>query len=81
MHSDAQTVESQLDDQELTHCINTFLVTLPTVERNVFVSRYWFLASVKEIADCFGFTESKVKSMLFRTRNQLRTVLQKEGLI
>ncbi len=55
---DMQTVESQVDEQELTSCINTFLTTLPTVERNVFVSCYWFLASVKEISDYFGFTES-----------------------
>ncbi len=78
---DMQTVESQVDDRELTHCINTFLESLPVTERNVFVSRYWFLASVKEIADRFGFTESKTKSMLFRTRKQLRAVLQEEGLI
>ena len=78
---DGKTVESQVDAREVTRCINTFLQGLPDTERNVFVSRYWFLASVKEIAQRFGFSESKTKSMLFRTRNQLRDALQKEGLV
>ena len=78
---DVQTVETQVDAREVTRCINAFLQGLPDTERNVFVSRYWFLASVKEIAQRFGFTESKTKSMLFRIRNQLRDALQKEGLV
>ena len=78
---DGKTVESQMDAQEITRCINTFLQRLPDTERNVFVSRYWFLASVKEISQRFGFTESKTKSMLFRIRNQLRDALQEEGLL
>ena len=38
-------------------------------------------ASVSEIADRFGFSQSKVKSMLLRTRKKLRAQLEKEGLI
>jgi RNA polymerase sigma-70 factor (ECF subfamily) len=35
--------------------------------------------SIAHIADRFGMTQSKVKSMLFRTRNALRECLEKEG--
>ena len=47
----------------------------------MFISRYWFLASVKEISEKFGFSESKVKSMLLRTREKLRKILAQEGYL
>ena len=34
----------------------------------------------EEIAEQLGMTESKVKSMLFRTRDQLRRFLEKEEI-
>ena len=37
--------------------------------------------SIAEIAERFGFSESKVKSMLKRTRDRLKAHLIKEGLI
>ena len=52
---------------------------LPETERKVFLCRYWYLDSVKEIAAYFGFTESKVASMLLRLRKRLRAHLEKEG--
>ena len=37
--------------------------------------------SIREIADSCGAGEEKVKSSLFRTRQRLRTVLEKEGML
>lgn len=74
-------VEQNIEQRELTRAINRFLGTLPETERDVFVSRYWFLASVREISAKFNFSQSKTKSMLFRTRDKLKKHLQKEGLI
>ena len=48
--------------------------------RNVFLRRYYFFDSVAEIAKRFSFTESKVKNLLFRTRNKLKDYLTKEGI-
>lgn len=73
----AQTVERK----ELLQKINDFLDALPETERNLFVCRYWFLASVRELSEKFEFSESKTKSMLFRTREKLRNYLEKEGLM
>lgn len=72
--------ESQFEGRELTRCLNRFLETLPPQERSVFVCRYWYLESIQDIGKQFDFTESKVKSMLFRTRGKLRAALEKEGL-
>lgn len=77
----AFSTEREVERKELTLAISRFLATLPEAERDVFVSRYWFLASVKEISGKFGFTESKTKSMLSRTREKLRNYLSKEGLL
>lgn len=44
-----------------------------------FWARYWYGAAVKDIARQFGYSESKVKSMLYRTREKLRLTLEKEG--
>ena len=71
--------DARLETRELSRVLDAFLRTLPQVERQVFVLRYWYLSPVREIGRRFGFSESKVKSMLFRTRGKLRTELIKEG--
>ena len=48
--------------------------------RNVFIRKYWFFDSVSDIARRYHFSESKVKSMLYHTRNKLRDYLRKEGI-
>lgn len=75
-----QTVEAELDAKELAALLNVFVRSLPETERKVFVCRYWHLEPMKDIGKRFGFSESKVKSMLFRTRNKLRAELEKEGI-
>ena len=72
--------EVAMEVKELTQQINVFLKSLPEIEQRVFVCRYWYLAPVKTIARDFGFSESKVKSMLSRTRNKLKTSLEREGI-
>lgn len=71
----------RLEQQELIRSLNRFLATLPETERNVFLCRYWYLDGIAAISASFGFSGSKVKSMLHRTRKKLRQALQKEGLL
>lgn len=75
------STERALEQQELCLAIRCFLDSLPETERDVFVSRYWFLASIGTLGAKFGFSESKVKSMLLRTRKKLREFLTKEGFL
>lgn len=75
------TVEQSLDRKRLRLCLNRFLETLPAPERQLFLRRYWYLDSTREAAAHLGFSESKVKSMLLRTREKLRRELKKEGLL
>ncbi|MBR1457014.1 MAG: RNA polymerase sigma factor [Oscillospiraceae bacterium] len=71
--------EAALEAAELAALIRGFLGTLADTERRVFLCRYWYFDSIAAIAAQFGFSESKVKSMLFRSRNKLRALLKKEG--
>lgn len=74
-------IERSVELRELSCSINEFLGTLPDTERDVFVCRYWFLAPVRKISRQFSFSESKTRSMLFRTRNKLKRHLEKEALL
>lgn len=76
-----QDTESEADARMLAEAINRFLDRLPETDCQVFVRRYWYFQPVAEIADACGCSESKVKSMLYRTRKKLYTALEKEALI
>lgn len=75
-----QTVEDTLETHELTRILNAFLDGLSVDERRVFLCRYWYFDSIKDIAKRFSFGESKVKMMLKRTRGKLLDFLEKEGI-
>ena len=64
-------VEKEIAVRELNAAIRNMLESLGKTERDIFLSRYWYAASISEIAWKSGFTESKVKSMLHRTRRRL----------
>ena len=74
-------VESEVEGRLLSDIIDRFLNSLVETERRVFMRRYWYVDSVKDISKRFGFSESRVKSMLFRTRKKLKILLEKEGLM
>jgi len=77
--SGRESVEDELVRRELVRRLDSFLANLPDVQRRVFLCRYWYMESIQEIAGQFGFSRSKVTSMLHRTRSKLRTWLEEEG--
>ncbi len=72
-------MESTVEAKELGRAIGGYLHTIPREKRVIFVRRYFYLDSVAEIGWRCAVSESKVKSSLFRTRNELREYLLKEG--
>ena len=66
--------------EALGRAMSDFLRTQSADARNVFMRRYWFLESVEEISRRYAFSQSKVKSLLFRTRERFRKYLEKEGI-
>ncbi|MGN1119934.1 MAG: RNA polymerase sigma factor [Oscillospiraceae bacterium] len=72
------TVEKALEQKELAAAINRFVASLEETERAVFLCRYWYIASIDQIAVAFRFSSAKVKSMLYRTRQKLQRYLHEE---
>jgi len=75
------TVEAEIEDRDLTRILNEFLSSLTVRDRRVFVRRYWYMDKVTDIAKRYGYSESKVKMILSRTRERLGERLRKEKLI
>ena len=69
-----------VDEMALVDILNAFLASLSSQHRKIFMRRYWYVSSVKEIADEYSMTESKVKMSLLRSRNLLKAALEKEGI-
>ena len=74
------TSQREQEQKELGEAINRFLGTVSQESRVIFLRRYWFADSVEAIARRYGFSESKVKVRLHRTRQQLRKFLAEEGI-
>lgn len=72
--------ESIVDKLHLTEALNRFLATLPAEKRKIFVRRYWYMSSIKEIAKDYHMSESKVKMSLLRLRKECQEFLEKEGI-
>ncbi|MBR5114208.1 MAG: sigma-70 family RNA polymerase sigma factor [Oscillospiraceae bacterium] len=79
--SGSGSAEEAVEAAELARAVNAFLAALPAQERNIFLCRYWYLDPVADIASRFGCGQSKVKMTLKRTREKLRTHLEKEGYL
>lgn len=69
----------QVSARELAERIDVWLRRQTREHRVMFLRRYWYLDSVSAIAGRFGCTQSRVKSTLFRMRENLREQLKKEG--
>ena len=65
--------ETLVEDMVIKETLDRFLENLSADARKIFVRRYWYMSSVKEIAEEYGLSESKVTVTLFRTRQKLKS--------
>jgi RNA polymerase sigma factor (sigma-70 family) len=79
--SSPDNVESQYEEEQIAESISNFLLKINEDHRNIFLRRYWYSDSLADIATRFSISESKTKSILFRTRKKLQLHLMKEGYI
>ena len=77
--SAGDTTQECVELKRLGESISRYLRTLPEDTRGVFICRYYFVDSISEIARHYAMSKSKVKSMLYRTRQELRAYLVEEG--
>ena len=69
------------EDIELRDALNDFIGRLDRTKRKIFLSRYFYMRSVREIAREIGATEGSVKVTLTRVRKMLREYLTKRGIV
>lgn len=72
--------DAVVERQVLIDALDRFLAELKPEQRRIFLRRYWYISSVREIASDLGLSESKVKMSLLRTRAALKAHLEKEGI-
>lgn len=75
----SESPENEVVGNELKDIINGFLETLNVENRVIFMRRYWYFDSTREISDSLQIGESKVKTSLFRTRKKLAEYLLSAG--
>ena len=63
---------AEVEAKELAEAVGRFLDTVSYTERKVFLRHYFDLAKIQDIAIEFKMSTGKVKSMLYRTRNELK---------
>ena len=75
------SVEESYAAGEISAYIDDFLKTQKQETRVIFVRRYWYADPVKDIAQRMKISESKVKTVLFRTRKELQLYLAERGVV
>lgn len=78
--SGRESVETEVEARRLKELLDAFLWAQDEERRNIFLLRYWYFESIDGICRRTGYSQSKIKSMLFQTRKKLRAYLEKEGV-
>ena len=73
--ADQKTVEDEIEARELARIIEEFLDTLTLENRVIFMRRYWFADSYKDIAEFVGLSEKNISVRLTRIREKMKQYL------
>lgn len=73
--ADSKTVEDEMEVKELARTIEKFLETMSQENRVIFMRRYWFSDSHKDIAELVGLSEKNVSVRLSRIRQKMKQYL------
>lgn len=75
-----ENVEDEIEIRELVNIIESFLDTLTLENRVIFMRRYWFFDSYKDIAGIVGLSEKNVSVRLTRIREKMKHYLIERGV-
>lgn len=68
------------DEISLREAMRDFVRGLDPIRRRIFLQRYFYMLSVREISRDVGINEGTVKTQLFRIRQSLRDYLNERGI-
>jgi RNA polymerase sigma-70 factor (ECF subfamily) len=75
------STEKIWETEEVARILNEFLGTLDRRICAIFVARYYYAATFRELSERYDFSERQIKYMLEKTRKKLRKYLEKEGVV
>ena len=78
---DRDNSDFNLENGRLKEALDSFLYSLEREKRVMFVLRYFHSRSISEISRQMALGESKVKTTLFRVRQELQKYLEGQGLL
>ncbi len=67
---------SDTNSNDLLNDLNTFLATLKSRDRSIFIRRYYFLEDNNIIAEHYGIKGGYVRTILMRTRKKFKKYLE-----
>lgn len=73
------SIEEETEGKRLSAVISEYLKLCGEKQSDIFIMRYYFCDSIKEISAAMSLSETNVRSILFRTRQGLKSHLEKEG--
>ncbi|WP_455505862.1 hypothetical protein [Gemmiger formicilis] len=73
-------VQKKLDQQELSDLINGWLGSLSRVDRVLFIKRYYYGETVKDLAKLQACTENQMAQRMLKMRNNLKSFLILKGV-
>lgn len=74
------SVEETIEEHLLTESINRFLLTLSDKKQKIFLLRYWYVLSMREISRETEIPIPGISVILHRIRKDLKKYLEKEGI-
>jgi RNA polymerase sigma-70 factor (ECF subfamily) len=80
MPDNGKSIEEVIETKELAQLLNTFLGTLDRRTCAIFVARYYYAVSLKDLSRQYAFSERQIKYMLEKTRKKLKIYLEREGV-
>ena len=78
--ADPRTVEAEIEVKEVARIIEEFWDTLTLKNRVIFMRRYWFSDSYKDIAEFVGLSEKNISVRLTRIREKMKQYLIERGV-
>lgn len=79
--SSSESTEADFDARVTGEIISSWLYTLKEKERAVFIKRYYYGESVRNISLIWGETPERTASILYSLRQKLKKELERKGVV
>ncbi len=68
------------ESSQISAIISDYLASISAEKRYIFVSRYYYAQPIKTISKDLHLSQANIKTILFRTRKELKEKLEAEGV-